>query len=148
MRAFCTVSFVGLCLSVMPALADKSDYCAAYARDFADAKSKTTSIWQHKYDIALTACLAEPQKIEVIKSATVKKPQVKVAAPQNIPPEPVVVKTAPPKIAKTAETGKSAQLQTNTPAWVEYCTKKYTSFNVKTGTYTSRTGVERKCLVN
>jgi BA14K-like protein len=146
MRVLCVVG-VSLVALATPVLANKADYCAAYARDFADARSKDKPIWQHKYDIALAACNAEPQKAEVTKPApVVKKPVIKVKAPPAIvppiPPEPVVVEA--PKIKPT----KAEKLEAGSPAWNDYCSKKYTSFNVKTGTYTSKTGIERKCLVN
>jgi len=34
-----------------------------------------------------------------------------------------------------------------TPAWKAYCARKYVSFNPDKGTYQSKTGVERPCLV-
>jgi hypothetical protein len=148
MRVLCVLGVSVLALA-SPAWANKADYCAAYARDFADARSKDKPIWQHKYDIAQVACMAEPQKAEVAKAAPVAKkatanknvvkPQAPPAIALAIPPEPVVAEAPPAKPVK---------LEPGSPAWNEYCNKKYTSFNAKTGTYTSRTGVERKCLVN
>ena len=130
-----------MCVAIgSPVMADKPDYCAAYARDFADARSKDKPMWQHKYDIALAACMAEPKQAETIKPAIVKKRAEKAEAPQDIPPE--------PKIAETSVPARPAKLVAGTAAWNDYCSNKYTSFNVKTGTYKSRTGVERKCLVN
>jgi BA14K-like protein len=121
--------------------ADKTDYCAAYARDFADSRTHDKPIWQHKYDIALAACLAEPQKAEIVKPVVIKKPVVKVQPAPIIPPEPAVAEVA------TAKPAKFKRPEPGTPEWNDYCTKKYTSFNAKTGTYLSHTGVERKCLV-
>ena len=51
--------FLGV-IYTQPAWADKPAYCAAYARDFADARSREKPMWQHKYDIALQACLGKP----------------------------------------------------------------------------------------
>jgi BA14K-like protein len=141
MRILAALVMLGFGAVASPALADKSDYCAAYARDFADARSKDKPMWQHKYQIAQTACMAEPQNAEVAKPVPVKKAVPKNVAPPVIPPEPVVVLPSPP-------TPKASKLVAGTPAWNDYCSKKYTSFNLKTGTYTSRTGVERKCLAN
>jgi BA14K-like protein len=38
-------------------------------------------------------------------------------------------------------------LQPGSPAWVDYCKRKYVSFNEAKGIYLSKTGIERKCLV-
>jgi BA14K-like protein len=131
-----------------PAFAAKSDYCAAYARDFADARTKDKPIWQHKYDIALASCMAEPKKAEAVKPATPKKVAVKPKPEVIIPPEPVpeTVKVETPPY-KDVSTPRSAKPEPGSDAWNKYCTKKYSSFDIKKGTYTSRTGVERKCLV-
>lgn len=118
-----------------PALAAKADYCAAYARDFADARTKDKPLWQHKYDIALAACMVEPTKSVVAKPAPPKQFAPKIEPEPIIPPEPIMVE-------------KPAKLVAGSPEWNDYCIKKYNSFNIKKGTYLSRTGVERKCLVN
>ena len=126
-----------------PALADKAAYCQAYARDFSDQTATDKATWQHKFQIALDACLAGRK--QVVKSAPVKAavPAKQVAAkPAPAPQEPVDAKPASAD-AKPA----SATLVAGTSEWNDYCTKKYTSFNVKTGMYLSNTGVARKCLV-
>lgn len=46
--------------------------------------------------------------------------------------------------ALKAEPGK---LTPGSAAWLDYCERKYASFNRETGTYQSYKGVERKCLV-
>jgi BA14K-like protein len=122
-----------------PAFAVKADYCAAYARDFADAKAQDKTLWQHKYDIANEACLAEPKaSAQVIKARPLSKkstmkPQIAVPAePQTTP----------------ASTSTKLKLEPRSENWNTYCANKYTSFNPKTGTYTSRTGIERKCIVS
>lgn len=122
-----------------PALAAKVDYCAAYARDFADAQTHDKTIWQHKYDIANAACLAEPQaNAQVIKAKPiVKKPTTKLKI--AVPAEPE---------ATPASASAKPKLEPGSENWNSYCANKYTSFNAKTGTYTSHTGVERKCVVS
>ena len=119
-----------------PALADKAAYCQAYARDFSDQAATDKATWQHKFQIALDACLAGHK--QAVKSAPIKAaPPSKQAAakPTPTPQEPVVAKPA------------SATLMAGTSEWNNYCTKKYTSFSVKTGMYLSKTGVARKCIV-
>jgi BA14K-like protein len=130
MRVFFAVIVLSA-LSATPALANKPEYCAAYGKDFANARTRDKVLWQHKYDIAVAACMAEPQQAEIIK------PKIMAAAEPAmvIPPEPVV------KL-------KAEKLVSGSPEWIDYCTQKYNSFNAKTGTYMSLTGVERKCLVN
>ncbi|MEP6827818.1 MAG: hypothetical protein ABJA10_07065 [Aestuariivirga sp.] len=123
-------------LFASPALADKAAYCQAYARDFSDQTATDKATWQHKFQIALDACLAGHK--QVAKSAPVKAvapAKQAVAKPAPAPQEPVDVKPA------------SATLVAGTPEWNDYCTKKYTSFSEKTGMYMSKTGVARKCLV-
>jgi BA14K-like protein len=128
-----------LFISTTSVMANKADYCAAYARDFADARTRDKPLWQHKYDIAQAACLTEPKKPVAPKPVVMKRPVVKPAAP--IPPEPVMVETPPYKPVKPG------QMEKGSEAWNAYCANKYTSFDVKKGTYMSLTGIERQCLV-
>ena len=122
-----------------PAFATKTDYCAAYARDFADAQSVDKTLWQHKYDIASEACLAEPKAIvQPIKT----KPKSKKSVT-----EPQITVPAEPQTTSTLASAK-LKLETGSDNWNTYCANKYTSFNVKKGTYTSHKGVERKCIVS
>ena len=114
-----------------PAMADKAAYCQAYARDFSDQATTDKTLWQHKFQIALDACLAQGK--QTAKPSATKK---KVASEPAPKPEKAI-------IAKTASTA----LVAGTPEWNDYCTKKYTSFIPKTGMYLSKTGVARKCLV-
>ncbi len=118
-------------LTMTPALADKPAYCAAYARDFADARAKDKVLWQHKYDIALQGCMGEPKPVAVSVPAIVKKKVVE----KIVEPNPVLV---PQKLGLAA----------GSADWNIYCANKYTSFNPKTGTYMSKTGVERRCVVS
>ena len=119
---------MGLALGAFagPALADKAAYCQAYARDFSDQATTDKTVWQHKFQIALDACLGQGKKIAKVQVAH----------------KPVAVAAAP-KVAKPAAT----TLVAGTPEWNSYCAKKYTSFDEKTGMYQSKTGVARKCLV-
>lgn len=121
-------------LSAPPAWADKPAYCAAYARDFADARAKDKDLWQHKYDIALADCLDAPQQKVAAAPMAKKKASAKVKTAEVAKPEPAPT-AAPKLLAGSAD-------------WNIYCANKYASFNVKTGTYLSKTGVARKCLVS
>jgi BA14K-like protein len=131
----------------LPAAADVADYCAAYARDQADKGVKEKLIWQKRYDNALQTCgeqfsLQEP-------AAVAKKPKVNVVKvapekPKLVVEEKATVEPAAPKPKKLASL---PQLKAGSPEWVEYCKNKYVSFNEAKGTYLSKTGVERKCLV-
>lgn len=162
--------------SATPALADRPAYCAAYATDFANARAKEKVLWQHKYDIALEACMPSEKSAQ----AGVK-PAAKVLAPKVIAPlepkavvaeepqaaaaeAPKIVASEESKITKKARTKKVVKNDPATPAttpsdaapkllagsddWNAYCANKYTSFNAKTGTYMSKTGVARKCVVS
>jgi hypothetical protein len=60
-----------------------------------------------------------------------KKPEEGVIVLPDTPP--------PPK--------RNQKLTEGSLAWLDYCDRKYASFNRATGTYTSHSGVERKCLV-
>lgn len=133
------LSILAVAIYASPALANKSDYCAAYARDFADAQTSDKSLWQHKYDIANESCLVEPKATgQAIKSK--QKSKKPMAESQSaVPAEP---QTAP------ASAPEKQKLEVGSENWNTYCSNKYTSFNPKTGTYTSHTGVERKCIVS
>lgn len=128
-----------------PANASKADYCAAYARDFADARATDKAIWQHKYDIAQTSCMTVPKAMPVVKIAAPKpKPLMKEVV--EIPPEPTPDPVPAPIMEKPTKKLRLV-LEPGSAEWNVYCGKKYTSFNPTTGTYKSRTGVDRKCLV-
>ena len=131
----------------LPAAADVADYCAAYARDHADQGAREKLIWQKRYDNALQTCgeqfsLKEPVALEK-KS---KKPGVKLVAEKPKPVAKAKVDAAPetPQVQKVASIPK---LEPGTPEWIKYCKEKYVSFDEAKGTYLSKTGVERKCLV-
>jgi BA14K-like protein len=158
MKTFVSLSIVFLSLTTVsftsPARADKASYCQAYARDFSDQRATDKATWQHKYQIALDACLAsnKPQAAAKPAPVPVQPAVVKVAAPKIVPPQPQVAPPQEPLVAKpVAQPGPviadSAKLLPGTPAWNDYCAKKYTSFNAKTGMYLSHTGAQRHCLV-
>ena len=127
------ILLIGLALGAFaaPALADKAAYCQAYARDFSDQAATDKAMWQHKFQIALDACLSQG------------KQAAKAPAPKK-----VVTSKPTPKPEKSVDAKPaSATLVAGTPEWNDYCTKKYTSFIPKTGMYLSKTGVARKCIV-
>ncbi len=131
-----------------PALADKAAYCQAYARDFSDQRATDKLQWQHKYQIALDACLGSGKKTTAAtKPVTADNPPVATAAAQPVPKLPLVAKPAPDPTVKPASTDALPNLVVGTPEWNDYCAKKYTSFSTKTGMYLSHTGVSRHCLV-
>jgi hypothetical protein len=125
--------------------ADQAGWCAAYARDFADARATDKVLWQHKYDIAQKDCLEkEAQSSPVVETkkaeTTTATSSQKVAAAtpaKDVAPEPA----APVK--KDVASGPPVE---GTPEWNAYCSKKYSSFESKTGMYLSHTGVQRKCI--
>ncbi len=126
------------------AQATVGDYCAAYARDFADQIKKQEPQWQHRYDNAEKSCMTRFTS-EVQPTPKVKKPAKpkQVSAPK--PSAPVVTpepNPAPEQVARA-----TAKPKPGTPEWTDYCKKKYVSFNETKGTYLSKTGIERKCLV-
>lgn len=142
MRNASMIAGLFCCIMAAPANANKADYCAAYARDFADARATDKALWQHKFDIAQASCIAPPKSVSVVKIA-VPKTKPKVQELVEIPPEPTPDPVPEPKVTKKLR----LILEPGSEAWNVYCGKKYTSFNPVSGTYKSRTGVERKCLV-
>lgn len=127
-------------LTATPAMADRPAYCAAYATDFANARAKDKVLWQHKYDIALDACL----QTESVKQVN-ESPTPKVVTPKKKKEKVVVAETVP---APEAPVAAPTKLVVGSDDWKIYCANKYTSFNPITGTYISKTGVERKCVVS
>jgi hypothetical protein len=136
-----------VCLCGAQAQANVGDYCAAYARDFADHVQKQDPQWQHRFDNAESACMLrfttteQPVVKAKPKKTAARKPAAAVVTPLPEPkPEP---KPEPEKqVAKAIP-----KLESGTPEWTTYCKKKYVSFDEKKGTYLSKTGIERKCLV-
>lgn len=138
----------GLCIASAPALADKAAYCKAYARDFADQSSADQTQWQHKYQIAIDACLTK--HVAPTTKPMVFRPKTKNIVPAAPVAKPAVAQAvAKPPVAKpvTKPASQPATLVQGSAEWNDYCANKYVSFNAKTGTYQSKTGVERKCVV-
>jgi BA14K-like protein len=132
-------------LFVTPVMAHANipDYCAAFARDYADMGEKSTD-WQRRHDDAQSSCItrfsafaATPVKAKPkLKVVAVAKPiEAKSEPKKELPPETKIVAKSIPK------------LETGTAEWISYCKQKYVSFDEGKGTYLSKTGVERKCLV-
>ena len=92
-------------------------------------------------------------------SAAPAEPSTKAAPAEKAEPaaknastkaKPVLVKTqvAPVVTAVPELQPKSnAKPLQGSPEWAAYCKKKYVSFNEAKGSYLSKTGIERKCLV-
>ena len=166
----------GLALLAQPASADVQDYCAAYARDFADLRPKNRDIWQQRYDSANADCVEQFSGSPAVTAET-PKVKMKTVAPRR--PAPVTAEVAAPaapvEVRKKTKTkkpvveekpsaevasvegataeptakvaGAKPKLAPGSAAWLDYCERKYTSFNRAKGTYLSKTGVERKCLI-
>jgi hypothetical protein len=134
---------VGIML-VEPARADVAAYCAAYARDFADLIDKQSPRWQKRYDNAETDCMARFATIAAAPSKAKPKPSAK--KPEAVAaPEPKLKQPSEAKQEKAVKT--VPKLVVGSAEWIAYCDKKYVSFNKAKGTYLSKTGIERKCLV-
>lgn len=147
---------IGACALVAataPVRANTADYCEAYARDFADTGTADEASWQRRFENAEQQCLKqyaglarkaeEPRRALAAKPAKPRKPaatveKVAVAIPDGQPTKP-----QPAKSKQQIVPG----LEPGSDAWNDYCARKYTSFDKATGTYLSRTGVKRKCLV-
>ena len=173
----CVFGATALLITHSAASAAPEDYCKAYAIDFADAAKRGTPWWQQRFSDAEKACLLqftfddpEPESPPVAEAAAEPDPQVEPEPAAE--PEPAPVKVAKAKVKRkpkpkvepvatepaaddvaaavvepTAAPRKKPKLKVGSEAWNDYCTRKYNSFNRKTGTYTSRSGVERRCLV-
>jgi hypothetical protein len=131
----------------LPAAADVADYCAAFARDHADKGVREKPIWQKRYDNALQTCgeqFSLQEAVTVTKQP--KKQALKVAEEK---PEPIAKEKtlAVPELPKPKKLASLPNLKAGSPEWVDYCKNKYVSFNEAKGTYLSKTGIERKCLV-
>ncbi len=159
----------GLLLLAQPAFADVQDYCAAYARDFADLRPKDRDIWQQRYDNANADCIEQFTGETVVAAKPMKAKKKPPAAPKPVAapagasteaiPTASTSKAKPKPVASVAAAGDAPaeaapkpqaakpKLTAGSPEWLDYCARKYTSFNREKGTYLSKTGVERKCLV-
>ncbi len=122
---------------VSGASASSQTYCEMFAKDFADLRTTDVDLWQKSYRNAFNDCMN--QYTAAAPSAAPKKQlQKQAAAPLN-----------PPATATEAAAVVKAKpgLEQGSPEWNEYCAAKYKSFNPDTGTYSSYTGKERRCVV-
>jgi BA14K-like protein len=131
------------------AQATPQNYCALYAKDFADGLANDGPVWQRKHDGALADCLAQYVAEPVVVAPAAEDPpkakakaKADVAEPEAKPDKATAAKAKPAKAE--AVVGK---LEEGTEEWLDYCAKKYSSFNREKGTYTGKSGTERKCLV-
>jgi BA14K-like protein len=128
------------------AQATVQDYCKAYAQDIADQVEQQSPRWKIRYDNAEKSCLfrftTSVQPAVKAKSkpklAVVKKP-----VKQKLIPKPELKPKTETKVVAKA----IPQLEPGSAEWTDYCKKKYVSFDEAKGTYLSKTGVERKCMV-
>lgn len=165
------VFVVGLALLVHPAHADVQDYCSAVARDFADLRPKDRDIWQKRFDDADADCIEQfssaptvaavqpkaRKKVIVVKPSKPVVVEAVVVAAVPVETKPIkktkkpVVEVATVESASAEPTAKAVSAKpkptVGSPEWLDYCTRKYTSFNREKGTYLSKTGVARKCLI-
>ncbi len=142
-------------LAAPEAGAAPADYCKAYAIDFADQTQRDTPFWQQRYADAEKSCLAQftfaAPEVKA-KPQKVAKAKAKPKPAEAIEPAPTEESVSLAEVDLNNDpaqptTSKKARLKVGSVAWLDYCEKKYASFNRETGTYRSYTGVERKCLV-
>jgi BA14K-like protein len=146
--------------SAVPARADVQAYCRSYARDQANGHltgsallGGSAKISQEEWAAANAQALSDCKAQYDVKQATTPEPE----APAPEIKKPAKQFTKPPQVKKLAEPIKkkksvavaasSAALVPGSDAWNEYCDKKYASFDRQSGTYTSRTGKIKRCLV-
>lgn len=143
------VVVVGVLLCCIPgAHASVADYCAAYARDFADLVKKQDPQWQRRYENAEKSCMFRFTSAE--KPTVIEKPKTKKVVSKKTPPpapaaSPELYGDADPPSVKAVKV--KPKLVAGSPEWNAYCKKKYVSFNAANGAYLSKSGKERKCLV-
>ena len=140
MRGILLPSVAGAVFVFMaPAHADTQGYCEAYARDAATARFSGSAIltgvrtpvspeqWAAANAEILADCLATYGR----KSASpASANQMRLVA------------------SASASTAPLGDLKPGSPAWNEYCAKKYVSFSAATGTYKSMSGKTRPCVVS
>jgi BA14K-like protein len=135
MRIFVLVGMFCL-ISASTSFADVAAYCEAYAIDFANLSEKDDVQWQARREDALAACLLQYRDAPAVVKTKRSKP---ATVAQKKPAKPIV-KDLPAE-------QKRPELKEGSPEWYDYCARKYTSFDRKSGNYLSKTGIERKCLV-
>lgn len=147
MRGLLPVSVVALLCVCCPARADVQSYCQAYARDQANGLLSGSAIlggeaqisqeeWANANSRALQDCVG----LYEVKVEPKPAPAPAEVKPVKKPPRPINKKSV-------TVAASSATLAPGSEAWNDYCDKKYSSFDRKTGTYTSKTGKVRPCLV-
>lgn len=162
MRSFIpgTLAAAVLIASASPSDAGVRNYCAAYARDQAEARITPGSILstvrprqpeaderRQFAELAFANCLAlyAPRTAEppdgTDGTASTESPPSETEAPSQTVSADGTQKKADPTLTASAE------LVPGSEAWNDYCAAKYASFNRETGTYTSFSGKERPCLV-
>jgi BA14K-like protein len=125
---------LALIASVSAAHADSKSYCEIYAKDFASAKTSNVDEWQLTYRNSYTDCMAQ------YSAATTE-----VVTPKPVPKKTVAtIKVPDPVVEKPAA---KEEMTPGSDEWNTYCDNKYASFNKETGTYTSFTGKDRRCVV-
>ncbi len=120
------------------AFAGSQSYCEVFAKDYADQRTTDVDLWQKSYRNAFNDCMN--QYTAVTPAAAPKKQLQQQAAAPLAPPDTATEAAAVVKEKPTLEPG--------SPAWNEYCAAKYKSFNPDTGTYSSYTGKDRRCVVS
>lgn len=136
---------LALIASASVAQADSKSYCEIYAKDFASAKTSDVDQWQLMYRNSFTDCMDQysAPTTAVVKPKLVEKVQKKkvvaIKAPEEKAPDPAAEKPVAKKVRVALERGSDQ--------WNAYCADKYVSFNKETGTYKSRTGKDKPCLV-
>ena len=137
MRIFSSFALAILTAGILStqAAANSQTYCELFAKDFADGRTTDVDLWQKSYRNAFNDCMN--QYTAVAPMAAPKKPLPKQAA---VPLNPLDTSIKAAAVVKP-------KLEPGSEAWNEYCAAKYVSFNPDTGTYNSRTGRERRCVV-
>lgn len=152
----CVFGAMAFWLAAPVAGAAPIDYCKAYAIDFADQTQRDTPFWQQRYSDAEKACLAQftfadpEEKAKPVQAAKAKpkpKPQAVEAQAEAMEAAPEEVDISAAAISPQPRARKKPKLVVGSGAWLDYCDRKYASFDREKGTYRSYSGVERKCLV-
>jgi outer membrane biosynthesis protein TonB len=156
--AFILAAAVGF--SAAPAEADVQAYCRSYARDQANGRLTGSALlggsakisqddWAAANTQALADCMAQYDATPVLEpEPVVQAREVKKPVKQTQKPPKKIEKPAQPiKKKSVTVAASSATLVPGSDAWNDYCDRKYSSFDRQSGTYTSKTGKVRRCLV-
>lgn len=151
----CVFGAMALWLAAPAAGAAPTDYCKAYAIDFADQTKRDTPFWQQRYRDAEKACLAQftfadpeakAKPAQVVKAKPKPKPQPVAAQEEAVEAAPEAVDISAAAVSPPLAQ-KKQKLVVGSVAWLDYCDRKYASFDRGKGTYRSFSGIERKCRV-